>query len=289
MSDEKDILTALADGMNTFSNGQKRIAGYIIEEYDKAAFITAGRLADVSGVSESTVVRFAQELGYRGYPEMRGALQSVVRGKLTSLQRIHIAREILESGDIPGKVLQSDIEQIRETLADLNAADFDAVVSKIAGAKNIYIIGRRSSGALAHFMGFYFSLLLPNVRVVSEASYLEVLEELLRITTEDVLVAISFPRYSNRTIRAMRYARDRGASVIAVTDSAESPVAKQSDVALFARSDMLSFVDTLTAPMSLVTALIVAVSAKSSVDVYANFEQLESVWKEYGVYDKPDV
>jgi DNA-binding MurR/RpiR family transcriptional regulator len=286
---DKDALKIISEGSEKFSKGQRSIAKYISDSYDKAAFMTASRLASETGVSESTVERFAQELGYGSYPEMRRALADAVRGRLTSLQRIKSARELTESGDILRNVLSSDIEQIRMTLEESNADDFNAAVETISSAKNIYIFGLRSSSALAHFMGFYFNLLFENVTVVGEASPLEVFEQILRITEGDALITLSFPRYSNRTIRAMRYARDRGAAIIGITDSNASPVARLADVALYARSDMVSFLDTLVAPLSLVNALIVAVSARAGEEVSANFERLERVWEEYGVYEKTDV
>jgi len=250
--------------------------------------MTAGKLAAVVGVSEATVVRFAQELGYGSYPEMRRALQDMVRGRLTSVQRIAVARELTEGGDILHHVLSSDIDQIRQTLEDISHADFEAATDAVVSARNIYIFGLRSSSALAHFMGFYFNLLFENVHVVNEASSLEVFEQILRISTGDVFIALSFPRYSKRTIRAMRYARDMGATVIGITDNNVSPIAKLSDICLYARSDMVSFLDTLVAPLSLVNALIVAVSAKTGNDVTASFERLEQIWNEYGVYEKSE-
>ncbi|MDR0838484.1 MAG: MurR/RpiR family transcriptional regulator [Oscillospiraceae bacterium] len=285
---DRDILTAISS-MERLSKSQRSIAEYIHVSYDKAAFMTAGRLAAVTGVSESTVVRFAQELGYGSYPEMRRALQDMVRGRLTSVQRIQVARELMESGDILQHVLSSDIDQIKMTMDEVSGEDFDAAVSSITGAKNIYIFGLRSSSALAHFMGFYFNLLFENVHVVGEASALEVFEQILRISEGDVFIALSFPRYSKRTIRAMRYARDMGAGVIGITDGNTSPVAKLADICLYARSDMLSFLDTLVAPLSLVNALIVAVSARAGGDISSNFERLERVWDEYEVYEKTDV
>ncbi|MDR0905671.1 MAG: MurR/RpiR family transcriptional regulator [Oscillospiraceae bacterium] len=284
---DKDILTLIAN-MDKLSKSQRSIATYIQNSYEKAAFLTAGKLAAVVGVSEATVVRFAQELGYGSYPEMRRALQDLVRGRLTSVQRIEIARELTEGGDILSHVLSSDIDQIRQTLDDVSRADFDTATGAVIAAKNIYIFGLRSSSALAHFMGFYFNLLFENVHVVNEASSLEVFEQILRISKGDVFLALSFPRYSKRTIRAMRYARDMGATVIGITDSNASPVSKLADICLYARSDMVSFLDTLVAPLSLVNALIVAVSARAGSDVTTSFERLERVWDEYGVYEKSD-
>jgi len=278
-----DILAALSDSSG-FSRSQRTIAEFMLDNHGKASHMTAARLAASVGVSEATVVRFAREIGFESYHDMRSALEDAARGRLTSLQRIAAARELLEDGDILSHVLTSDIEQIRATMETASRADFDAAVNSIVKARNIYIFGLRSSGALANFMGFYFNLLLENVHVVNESSSLEVFEQILRISEGDVFVALSFPRYSTRTIRAMHYAKDCGAVILGITDNAASPIAALSDVALFAKSDMVSFVDTLVAPLSLVNALIVAVSERSDADVYANFEKLETIWNEYGVY-----
>jgi DNA-binding MurR/RpiR family transcriptional regulator len=286
---DKDILSVIEAASGGFSKGQRSIAKYIAGNYDKAAFMTAGKLGQVVNVSESTVVRFAQLLGYGSYPEMRRALQDIVRSRLTSVQRIHVARDLLESGDILSHVLSSDIEQIRMTLEETNREDFDEAVEAIVGARNLYIFGLRSSSALVNFMGFYFNLLFENVHVVSGSSASEVLEQILRISKGDVFVAVSFPRYSRGTIRAMRYAGDMGARVIGITDNNGSPISKLSDISLYAKSDMVSFLDTLVAPLSLVNALIVAASVKTGSDLYSTFERLERIWDEYEVYEKIDV
>lgn len=286
---DKDILAVIEAASPGFSKGQRSIAKYILENYEKAAFMTASRLGQVVDVSESTVVRFAAELGYEGYPEMRRALQDMIRNCLTSVQRIQVAKELMESEDILSLVLSSDIEQIRLTMEDTNRADFESAVDRIVKAKNIYIFGLRSASALANFMGFYFNLIFDNVRVINGTSASEVFEQILRVTKGDVFIALSFPRYSRRTIKAMRYARDMGSDVIGITDTQASPIAKLSDIALYARSDMVSFLDTLVAPLSLVNALIVATSAKAHGDLYSNFEKLERIWDEYEVYEKVDV
>jgi len=283
---EKDILSLIEASSDGFSKGQRRIADYILKNYDKAAFMTAIRLARFAEVSESTVVRFAVELGYDGYPEMRRALQDMIRGKLTSVQRIKVAKDIMGSRDILTHVLSSDIEQIRQTMEETDSGDFTRAVEAIIEAKNVYILGLRSSSFLARFMGFYFNLLFSNSRVISEGPDSEVFEHIVRLSEGDVLIAISFPRYSKRTIRAMQYARDVGASIIAITDSRASPLVEISDIPLCARSDMISFLDTLVAPLSLVNALIVAVSEKAPGDLYAKFERLEKIWDEYGVYEQ---
>lgn len=248
--------------------------------------MTASKLGKTVNVSESTVVRFAAELGYEGYPEMRKALQDMIRNCLTSVQRIEVARSLLENQDILAAVLTSDIEQIRLTLDETNRVDFQNAVDAIVNADHIYIFGLRSSAALASFMGFYFNLLFENVRVVNENSVSEVFEQILRIGQNDVFIGLSFPRYSKRTIKAMRYAADRGAKVIGITDNHMSPIAKIAGIPLCARSDMVSFVDSLVAPLSLVNALIVAASAKAKgADLTTDFARLETMWSEYDVYE----
>ncbi|NLB28734.1 MAG: MurR/RpiR family transcriptional regulator, partial [Clostridiales bacterium] len=259
-------------------------AKYITESYDKAAFMTAARLADVTEVSESTVVRFAQELGYGSDPAMRRALGDVVRGRLTSVQRIQASHDMIVNVDIINHVLASDIEQIKMTLDEISYREFDSAVSSIVKADNIYICGLRSSSALALFFGFYLNMIFENVNVVGEHSSLEVFEQIMHMTGDEVFIAMSFPRYSNMTIRTMRYARDMGATIIGITDSTSSPAAHHADISLIARSDMASFIDTLVAPLSVINALIVAVSKQTEIDVTSRFEKLEGIWNEYGVY-----
>ena len=283
---DKDILHVIEASAESMSKSQKKIAEYILDNYDKAAFMTAVRLARFAQVSESTVVRFAMELGYDGYPEMRRALQDSMRTKLTSVQRIKVAKDRLGTRDILAQVLSSDIEQIRQTMEETDSADFVKAVDAIVGAKSIYILGLRSSSFLAKFMGFYFDLLFSNSRVISESPDSEVFEQIVRLSEGDVLIAISFPRYSRRTIKTMQYARSIGAKIIAITDGAASPLTELADISLCARSDMISFLDTLVAPLSLVNALVVAVSEKAPGDLYENFERLERIWDEYGVYEQ---
>ncbi|MCL2201604.1 MAG: MurR/RpiR family transcriptional regulator [Oscillospiraceae bacterium] len=283
---EKDILSLIEAASGNFSKSQRKIAGYVINNYDKAAFMTAIRLAHFAGVSESTVVRFAVELGYEGYPQMRRALQDMIRGKLTAVQRINVAKDIMGSRDILTHVLTSDIEQIRQTLEEADCVEFSRAVDAIVEAKNIYIIGMRSSSFLANFIGFYFNLIFGNSRVITECPDNEVFEKMLMLSKGDVLLAISFPRYSRRTIKAMQYARSVGASIVAITDGRLSPLVELADFPLCARSDMISFLDTLVAPLSLVNALVVAISEKADVDLYARFERLEEIWDEYGVYEQ---
>ena len=272
--------------MHTFSKGQKRIANFILESYDKAAFMTASRLGKRVGVSESTVVRFAAELGYDGYPDMQKSLQKMIRNRLTSVQRIEVTNDRIGNQDLVSMVLQSDMEKIRLTLEELDREVFDKVVEAIVSARKIYIIGVRSSSAIASFLFFYFNLIFDNVVLVSANTASEVFESLLRVGEGDVVIGVSFPRYSSRTVQAMSFARDRGAATVAITDSEASPLAPICTYTLKARSDMASFGDSLVAPLSLVNALLVAVSRKKNDDVASTFQTLERIWEEYGVYEK---
>ncbi|MDD4716058.1 MAG: MurR/RpiR family transcriptional regulator [Oscillospiraceae bacterium] len=282
----KDILSTITANMKSFSKGQKRIAAYILESYDKAAFITAHQLGAAVGVSESTVVRFAAELGYDGYPDMQRTLQEMVRNKLTSVQRIEVSRDRIGDHDILSKVFQSDMEKLRMTMESVNRVSFEAAADSIVSARRIYILGVRSSSALASFLGFYFNLIFQQISLIHTNSVSEVFEQLLRIGPEDVLIGISFPRYSSRTVKAMQFAKDRGAATIAITDSESSPLARWASYDLLAKSDMVSFLDSLVAPLSLINALIVSVAQKKTPEIYRSFETLEKIWEEYEVYEK---
>ncbi len=286
---EKDIILLIESAASSFSKGQKKIAKYITNNYDKVAFMTASKLGKTVSVSESTVVRFAAELGFEGYPEMRKALQDKVRNSLTSVQRIEVSKSLLKNQDIPGSVLSADIEQIRTTMDNLDHSVFEKAVDSIAGADHVYILGLRSSATLSSLMGFYLNLLLENVKVVNESAASDVLEQMHRIGKNDVLVALGFPRYSKRTIRAIRFASDRKATVVGITDSINSPIAALADYPLYAKSEMVSFLDSLVAPMSLVNALIVAVSIKVQGSLSTNFEELERIWDKYEVFEKNNV
>ena len=254
-----DLITKIQSELPGFSKGQKQIARFILEHYDKAAFMTASRLGVTVGVSESTVVRFATELGYDGYPHLQRALQEMIRNKLTSVQRMEVAGDRMGGRDVLQTVLHADTDMIRVTLDEIDRDAFQGAVDALMSAKRIYILGVRSSSALASFLGFYFNLLFENVTLVHTNSVSEIFEQVLRVGPGDVLFGISFPRYSKRTLSAMKYARDRGARVIALTDSQLSPLARVADHVLLARSDMASFVDSLVAPLSVINALIVAV------------------------------
>ena len=283
-----DLITKIQSELPGFSKGQKQIARFILEHYDKAAFMTASRLGVTVGVSESTVVRFATELGYDGYPHLQRALQEMIRNKLTSVQRMEVAGDRMGGRDVLQTVLHADTDMIRVTLDEIDRDAFQGAVDALMGAKRIYILGVRSSSALASFLGFYFNLLFENVTLVHTNSVSEIFEQVLRVGPGDVLFGISFPRYSKRTLSAMKYARDRGARVIALTDSQLSPLARVADHVLLARSDMASFVDSLVAPLSVINALIVAVGMSRRDEIEHTFNKLERIWEEYDVYEKPE-
>ena len=283
-----DLITKIQSELPGFSKGQKQIARFILEHYDKAAFMTASRLGVTVGVSESTVVRFATELGYDGYPHLQRALQEMIRNKLTSVQRMEVAGDRMGGRDVLQTVLHADTDMIRVTLDEIDRDAFQGAVDALMGAKRIYILGVRSSSALASFLGFYFNLLFENVTLVHTNSVSEIFEQVLRVGPGDVLFGISFPRYSKRTLSAMKYARDRGARVIALTDSQLSPLARVADHVLLARSDMASFVDSLVAPLSVINALIVAVGISRRDEIEHTFNKLERIWEEYDVYEKPE-
>ena len=283
-----DLMSKIQSGMSEFSKGQRSIARYIIEHYDKAAFMTASKLGATVGVSESTVVRFATELGYGGYPHLQKALQEMIRNKLTAVQRMEVTNDRMGNRDVLRAVLNSDIEKIRLTLDELDQETFNTVVEEILNAKHIYILGVRSSYALSSFIGFYFNLMFDNVRLVHTTSASEAFEQILRVGEGDVVLGISFPRYSRRTLQALEYARDSGATVIALTDSRLSPLSQTAHYTLIAKSDMAYFVDSLVAPLSVINALIVALGMRKQQEVSDIFNKLETIWDEYQVYEKLD-
>lgn len=284
----KDILSVIQSQRPGFSKGQKRIADYILTSYDKAAFMTASKLGKTTNVSESTVVRFAAELGYDGYPAMQKALQEMIRNKLTAVQRIEVSNDRMGNEDVLTMVMHTDAENIRHTLEEVDRNSFDRAVGALLSARRIYIMGVRSAFALSNFLGFYFNMMFENVVVAHTNSSSELFEQIFRIGEGDVIVGISFPRYSKRTVQAMQYAKDRGATAIAITDSNTSPLAETADHTLLAKGDMASFADSLAAPLSLVNALIVAVSRRKGAELAETFGKLEKIWDEYEVYEKAE-
>ena len=281
-----DILTLLQNNAPTFSKGQRLIAKYITESYDKAAFMTASKLGKKVGVSESTVVRFAVELGYDGYPSMQKAIQEMVLNRLTSVQRIEVASDRFSDQDVVATVLQSDIEKLRQTGDMLDRAEFAEAVEAILETDRIYILGVRSAAPLANFLGYYLNYMSPNIHVVTTSGQGEMFEKIVAVKPEDVVIAISFPRYSSATVIAARYCRQAGAKVIALTDSRMSPLGQHSDCVLEAKSDMVSLVDSLVAPMSIINALIVAIASRRESRLAEIFTSLEQVWDQYHVYEK---
>jgi len=282
----RSLLKTIENKMSTFSKGQKLIAKYVLENYDKAAYMTASKLGSVVKVSESTVVRFADELGFSGYPEFQSALQEIVRTKLTSFQRIEVTNTRLGDGDILTKVLLSDADKIKSTLEDIDKEAFYAAVDSIIGAKDIYILGARSSSYLAGFLNYNLRMIFDNVRLLQSTSGGEIFEQIMNIGEEDVIIAISFPRYSKRIINAVNFAKNAGADVISITDSPLSPIAAGANQVLAVKSDMVSFVDSLVAPMSIINAIVAAVARKQQDELTERLRQLEAIWDEYEVYDK---
>lgn len=283
---KQNLLQQMTARMSEFSKGQRLIAQYILQHYDRAAFMTASRLGALVEVSESTVVRFANELGFAGYPEMQRALQELARTNLTAAQRMEVADNLMDKGNILDKVLLGDADKIRHTLEAIDREAFYDAVERIVSARNIYILGVRSAASLAEFITFNFRMMFDNVRPVAGTTGTEIFEQLLDIGPRDVLIAISFPRYSKRTVRAVEYAHRAGANVVALTDSFTSPLAPGSDQLLTARSDMASFVDSLVAPLSIINAMIASVSMRKRDEVAARLHRLENIWDEYDVYDK---
>lgn len=281
-----DILAILQEKEPTFSKGQKRIARYITEAYDKAAFMTANRLGKTVGVSESTVVRFAVDLGFDGYPSMQKAMQEMVLNRLTSVQRLEVASGRIGDQDVVSMVLHSDIEKLRQTSETVDRGEFQAAVNAILKAKRVYILGVRSVAPLANFLGYYLNYMFNNVHVISGVSAGEMFEKIVSVNSEDVVIAFSFPRYSSSTTKGAKYCRSAGATVIGITDSKLSPLGQCSDHVLVAKSDMVSLVDSIVAPLSLVNALIVAVASKREKELSQTFANLERIWDEYDVYEK---
>ena len=285
---KNDILLLLQSKAPTFSKGQRAISKYITEAYDKAAFMTASKLGKTVGVSESTVVRFAVELGFEGYPSMQKAMQEMVLNRLTSVQRIEVANDRIGDQDVVSMVLQSDLEKLRQTGDLLDRDAFRAAVAAILKAKRIFILGVRSAAPLASFLGYYLGYMFYDVNIVTASGASEMFEKIVSVTSEDVVVAFSFPRYSTATVQGAKYCRSVGATVIGLTDTKLSPLAQHCDQLLLSKSDLVSLVDSLVAPMSIVNALIVALASSREQELAKTFNALERVWEEYNVYEKQD-
>lgn len=281
---ESDLLIKIESEMKNMSKGQKSIADFILNNYDKATFMTAASLGRKVGVSESTVVRFATHLGFSGYPKLQKALQDIVKNKLTTLQRVDITNEMFKNSDILESVMNLDIAKIRLTLESIDRDEFKKAVDVISSAENIYVLGTRSSFALSQFLTFYLNYMFKNVRNVNSNSSSGIFDQIFKVSKNDVFIAIGFPRYSITTIKATRFAKDKNATTIAITDRIDSPLGESADISLIARSDVVSFLDTLVAPLSLINALIIALAVKHKDDIPGTFNELENIWKEYEVY-----
>lgn len=279
-----ELILRIEEKYAKMSKGQKRLADYVRKNYDKAVFLTAAKLGETVGVSESTVVRFAIQLGYKGYPGFQKALEELVRTKLNSIQRMEVTYGRISQSEILETVLHSDIEKIKQTLDVIDHKAFNLAIDTILNARKIYVIGIRSCAPLASFFSFYLNLVCDNVTPVTTNSSSEIFEQLIRIGEEDVIVGISFPRYSMRTLKALEFASNRKAKVITLTDSVHSPMNLYSSCNLIARSDMASIVDSLVAPLSVINSLIVALCMKKQKEVISTLETLEDIWGEYQVY-----
>lgn len=289
MSNTNDLTNRLNTAYSSLSKGQKVLAAYITDNYDKAVFLTAAKLGEVVGVSESTVVRFATHLGYKGYPEFQKALEELVRNKLNSIQRMEVTYGRIGQSKILETVLQADMEKIKNTMETIDQNAFELAVDTILNARRIYIVGIRSCAPLASFLAFYFHLMFDDVVLLQTNSSSELFEQMVRISREDVIIGISFPRYSMRTLKAMEFANNRNAKVITLTDSVHSPMNLYSSCNLIAKSDMASIVDSLVAPLSVINALIVALCMKKQGEVATTLEMLEDIWNEYQVYENDEI
>lgn len=279
------LLSKIEQDYTKLSKSHKKIADFILKDYQKAAFYTAARLGEETDISESTVVRFATYMGFEGYPEFQEALQENIKGKLTTLQRMEVSSLKMVNEDVLTKVLTDDRTAIKETLSMVSPDKFYSAADKINKAEKIYILGVRSSAPLANFMYFYFKMVYDNVVLIDGAATSEIFEDIFKINDKDVCIAISFPRYSRQVVNTLRYVKEKGASIIAITDSESSPIAPFSEYVLTAKTSMTSFTDSLVAPLSLINALIVASSLEKREETLTTFTELENVWKKYGVYE----
>lgn len=283
-NDGMDLINIIQSHFAKLSKGQKIIAQYILTDYDKVAFMTAAKLGDTVGVSESTVVRFANAIGFDGYPKLQKSLQEMIKTKLTTVQRVEMSKEYSNDFITLKKVLRADIENIKGTLDDIDPDAFESAINKIVSARKIYIVGLRSSATLSEYLAFYLNFILDNVVLVNYGIS-DVFEQFLKVTEEDLVIGISFPRYSKRTYELLKYAKEQGADIISITDSKLAPISELSSNILIARSNMASFVDSLVAPFSVANALIVSVGMRKKSEIKTSFDKLEKIWKEYRIYD----
>ena len=285
IKDSKYLISHIQSQFTRFSKGQKLIAQYILKNYDKVAFMTACKLGEAVGVSESTVVRFANALGYSGYPKLQDALQEVIKNKLTTVQRVDMVKEFNDDSAILKKIVKSDMDNIKDTLEEIDEKAFEEAANRILKAKRIYIVGMRSSFTIAQYLGFYLGIILDSVHVI-RTDMGDAFEQVVKINEDDVLIAISFPRYSKKSYQIVSYAKEKGAHIVSLTDSPFAPVASFTDNLLLVKSNMVSFVDSLVPALSIANALIVSVGMKEKEDIKQHFDDLEAIWEKYSVYDK---
>ena len=285
IKDSKYLISHIQSQYPRFSKGQKLIAQYILKNYDKVAFMTACKLGETVGVSESTVVRFANALGYSGYPKLQDALQELIKNKLTTVQRVDMVKEFNDDSAILKKIVKSDIDNIKDTLDEIDEKAFEEASNRILKARRIYILGMRSSFTIAQYLGFYLGIILDSVHVI-RTDMGDAFEQVVKINEDDVLIAISFPRYSTKSYQIVSYAKEKGAHIISLTDSLFAPVASFTDNLLLVKSNMVSFVDSLVPALSIANALIVSVGMKEKEDIKQHFDDLEAIWEKYSVYDK---
>lgn len=288
MEKHPDLIKVIQQNYSKLSKGQKIIANYIINDYDKAAFMTAAKLGDTLNISESTVVRFSIKLGYEGYRDLQNQLQELIKNKLTTLQRLDLADSDYDTNeDTLIKIMEKDLDNIKKTVDEIDTKAFQNAIDLILNAENIYTMGLRSSSFLAGYLSFYLNFLFDNIKLVSSGPN-DVFEQLLKLNSKDVIIIITYPRYSKRTLEVLNYVKEKGAKIIAITDSFLSPAVERADVSLIASSEMLSFVDSLVAPMSLINSLIVSLGIEKRNELNSYFQELEEIWKRYNIYKEED-
>lgn len=284
---DSNIMERIQAKYPKFSKSQRIIADFITFHYDKAAFMTASKLGEQVNISESTVVRFANALGYNGYPKLQKALQELIKTKLTTVQRLELSNHQITQDTIIRDVIKSDIENIQATLEELDKEEFFRIVKAIYAARKIYVVGFRTSTILTELLGYYLNLILDNVTVVNYGIS-DIFEQLIRVSSEDIVIGISFPRYSRKTPEILEFLKGKGAKIVAITDSELSPLIEYCDYKLIAKSNMVSFVDSLVAPLSLINALIISIARSGKEDITNIFEDLEDIWKKYDIYTSKD-
>lgn len=287
MNNTSDLITLIQNNYNDFSKGQKMIADFITKHYDKAAFMTASKIGETVDVSESTVVRFASALGFKGFPELQQSLQVLIKNKLTTVQRIGLDNDINKDTEkFHKKIIRNEMNGIKYMMDNIDASALDRATELISSANKVYILGMRTSSTLANYLGFYLDVMLDNVKVLNNTGVNALFEQIIRVKEDDVLICISFPRYSNSTIDATRMIKDKNAKIIAITDTEASPFCNLADVSLLAKNNIVSFVDSLVVPMCMINSLILNLAAKGKKDILQYFNDLENLWDKYSIYQQ---